>query len=399
MPAAARLRAESSSSQSSLTVEGKRQMQRRKQGDRRYLVLAAYILPFLSPPTIISSAMGWPVMRPPSPASKVDTSTSDGAIISIPAKMNYVTAETQIISSRRDLTGSDSTLNGVEWSAAECRIGNARGRGFSLNANGFELRQDQLAADIDFFDHDDVVNKYYPSCEKLVTQALLAARQNGAKNGAKEFSVRAFDHNVRSTKSSEREIKNSGGGGTVQTPVAVVHGDYTRVSAPRRITDLALPPKQNDSMRGRLGDGKTSLLDPSEAAEAVEGKKRYALVNVWRNIRRYEPVRQYPLACVDAATTNFNEMRTFQIHYSDRVGENYFAAHNKKHKWWYFPEMISDEAMLIKQWDSSGSIAKGMDTDKEMATFALHSSLFDASAPADSVDRESIEVRCVVIWE
>mmetsp|Transcript_34434 Transcript_34434/g.75367 ORF Transcript_34434/g.75367 Transcript_34434/m.75367 type:complete len:373 (+) Transcript_34434:206-1324(+) len=368
-------------------------MQRRKQGERRYLRLAT-IFPFLSSPTIISRAMGWPVMRPPSPASKVVTSPSDGAIISIPAKMNYVTPETQIVSSRRDLTGSDSTLNGVEWSAAECRIGNARGRGFSLNANGFELRQDQLATDIDFFDHDDVVNKYYPSCEKLVTQTLLAARQSGAG----EFSVRAFDHNVRSTKSSEREIKNSGGG-TVQTPVAVVHGDYTRVSAPRRIKDLALPPKQNDSMRGRLGDGRTSLLDPSEAAEAVEGIRRYALINVWRNVCRYEPVRQYPLACVDAATTHFNEMRTFQIHYSDRVGENYFAAHDKKHKWWYFPEMISDEAMLIKQWDNFGSIAKGMDTDKELATFALHSSLFDASAPADSVDRESIEVRCVVIWE
>ena len=340
--------------------------------------------------------MGWPVMQPPAVASRVDASSSDGSILSIPARMNYVTPETQIISSRRDLTGSDSTLSGAEWSPVECRINNARGKGFSLDSNGFELRQSQLVANIDFFDQDDVVNAYYPSCEELVAQALRA--DTSSQDDATKFTVRAFDHNVRSTKSSEREIRNSSGG-TVQTPVAVVHGDYTRVSAPRRIQDLAKPPKQNDCMRGRLGDDKVSLLEPAVVAEALEGKRRYALINVWRNIRRDEPVRQYPLACVDASTVNFNEMRTFQIHYADRVGENYFAAHSKMHKWWYFPEMISHEAMLLKQWDSFGGIAKGLDVDKDLCTFALHSSLLDTSAPADAVDRESIEVRCVVIWE
>ena len=264
-----------------------------------------------------------------------------------------------------------------------------------LYKNGFELRRHELKElDIDFFDQDAVVEKYYPECEKLLAEALA---EEGNTN-SKTFTVRAFDHNVRSTQ-SDREMKNSSGG-TVQTPVAVVHGDYTKVSAPRRIQDLAEPPKINDIMRGRLGGDDASLLNQDEVQEAIEGKRRYALVNVWRNIRKDEPVLQYPLACVDAVTANSDDLRTFQIHYSDRIGENYFCtAGQGQHHWFYYPKMRFDEAMLIKQWDSSGGIAKGLDVDEEgVSTFAIHSSLLDPTASAD-VQRESIEVRCCVIWD
>ena len=306
-------------------------------------------------------------------------------------------AETKIITSKRSLTGTDAPLTGAEWAPTEYRIHNARDARMSLHRNGFELRHHELKnADIDFFDQDEVVEKYYPECEKLLADALVAKDGDADE---KAFTVRAFDHNVRSTQSDSREMKNSSGG-TVQTPVAVVHGDYTKISAPRRIQDMTLPPKQNDVMRGRLGGEDASLLDQDEVAEAVEGKRRYALINVWRNIRKSEPIFQYPLACVDAASINSADLRTFQIHYSDRIGENYFFAKGRgQHHWFYFPQMTFDEAMLIKQWDSHGGIANGYDTDQEgVSTFAIHSSLLDPTASAD-VKRESIEVRCCVIWD
>ena len=262
-----------------------------------------------------------------------------------------------------------------------------------LSKNGFELRHHELKdSDIDFFDQDAVVEQYYPECEKLLAEALAE------EGNSKTFTVRAFDHNVRSTQ-SDREMKNSSGG-TVQTPVAVVHGDYTRVSAPRRVQDLALPPKVNDIMRGRLGGDDASLLNQDEVQEAIEGKRRYALINVWRNIRKDEPVLQYPLACVDGATANFSDLRTFRIEYSDRIGENYFCTTGQgQHRWFYYPKMQFDEAMLIKQWDSHGGIAKGLDMDQEgVSTFAIHSSLLDPTASSD-VQRESIEVRCCVMWD
>ena len=43
----------------------------------------------------------------------------------------------------------------------------------------------------------------------------------------------------------------------------------------------------------------------------------------------------------------------FEIHYADRVGQNYFAAHHPDHAWNYFPALTRDEALLIKQWDSA----------------------------------------------
>ena len=38
------------------------------------------------------------------------------------------------------------------------------------------------------------------------------------------------------------------------------------------------------------------------------------------------------------------------------MGENYFAKPSPRHRWFYFPHMEGDEAMLIKQWDSAGPL-------------------------------------------
>ena len=92
------------------------------------------------------------------------------------------------------------------------------------------------------------------------------------------------------------------------------------------------------------------ITNPKQVENAVVGKRRFALVNVWRNIQKDKVVNQYPLACVDAESTCFDHLRTFQIHYADRIGENYFVCHNENHKWWYYPQMSNDEALLIKQW-------------------------------------------------
>lgn len=376
--------------------------------------------------------------------------------------MNYVTPETRLIRSRRDTSGSDSTLEGATWYDVDVTMRNARTREEdqqepkTLSRHGFQLvsltcsdvmseLQQGHEHELDYFDQNQVVEQYYPICEALVRNILTMQQEQHKENDGKDasstsnrpFLVKAFDHNVRSAvpsstttrKQQRKHIKNSTGG-TVQQPVAVVHGDYTRTSAPKRIQDLAMPPKTNDVLRGRLGGGgrgggqddenNMSLLDPLVAQEAVEGKRRYALINVWRNIQRDKiPVRQYPLACVDAASVRFDDLRTFQIHYSDRIGENYFACHDARHEWWYYPDMTTEEALLIKQWDSFGDLAKGFDRDHYhrhchhdddadgqgnvvhgVSTMSLHSSFLDTARNLDESEweRESIEVRCVVIW-
>jgi len=58
--------------------------------------------------------------------------------------------------------------------------------------------------------------------------------------------------------------------------------------------------------------------------------------------------------------------------------------------------MVRNEALLLKQWDSQGKLA-GEGGSK--ATFALHSAFYDPTASEAAPDRESIEVRCICIWE
>ena len=182
----------------------------------------------------------------------------------------------------------------------------------------------------------------------------------------------AFDHNVRCEegKASGRKLK---GGSNVQAPAGLVHGDYTAVSAPRRLAQLSEAPKTNDALNKPPLDG-----------VHVAGR-RFAFINVWRPISE---VKSTPLACCDAATVRDDDLLTFKIYYEDRVGENYFARHHPAHKWYYFPRMKREEALLIQQWDSSDEAAK----------FALHSAFADPASPPDAPARESIEVRLVVVY-
>ena len=294
---------------------------------------------------------------------------------------------------RRDRDGSDSGRTGVDLEDREMAIVDARGLAPSerptLAANGFELIKRPMAdPGLDFLDHDAVVRDYYPDCADIVRAATGAA------------TVAAFDHNIRSAtgKSGQQRIA---GGQQVQGPAHLVHGDYTLTSAPQRLRDLARLPTLNDTYRTVLGDGRT-LLD-AEAVERAIGDGRFAIVNVWRNIAR-DPVATRPLALCDAASVRPEELVVFEIHYADRVGENYFARHDLRHRWVFWSAMTRDEALLIKQWDSAGELARSggarADADGEggPCTFSFHSAFEDPATPPDAPDRWSIEVRCAVLY-
>ncbi len=189
----------------------------------------------------------------------------------------------------------------------------------------------------------------------------------------------------------------------MQGPAHVVHGDYTLTSAPQRLRDLTKPPTTNDTLRAVLGEGQ-SLIDPNMARRALGDDGRFAIINVWRNIAR-EPVATHPLALCDAHTVQPEDLVVFEIHYQDRIGENYFAKHSPLHQWYYYPYITGDEALLIKQWDSDGVLArskgaKGDAVEQHMpCTFSFHSAFEDPTTPPDAPDRWSIEVRCMVVYD
>lgn len=295
---------------------------------------------------------------------------------------------------KRDPDGSDGGSVGVDLEPRTIEVCDARSLPAAMRktceANGFELLDRPLDNDaLNFFEHDQVVKQYYPECERII----------GAETGARAF---AFDHNIRSAvgKQSKQRIT---GGQQVQGPAHVVHGDYTLYSAPQRLRDLSTPPSGNDTLLSVLPAGE-SLITSQMVAQCLGEGGRFAIINLWRSIAD-EPVQTDPLALCDGKTVEPEDLVVFEIHYQDRIGENYFSKYADKHKFYFYPEMTRDEAMLIKQWDSNGALAQssGEKADSselnQACTFSFHSAFSDLSVPDDAPDRWSIEVRCVVIYD
>ncbi len=294
----------------------------------------------------------------------------------------------------RNTEGNDTPWVGADVDKRQMPIHDARGLAEperrTLEANGFEMLERPLAGlEIDFLDHEQVVRRYYPHCADIVREHA------GARI------VKAFDHNVRSA-SGKLSGRRIAGGQEVQRPAQIVHGDYTLTSGPQRLRDLANPPTINDTYRSQLADGET-LLDEADVKRALDSG-RFALINLWRNIAE-EPVATYPLALCDAVSVHPDDLVVFEIHYADRIGENYFAKHADDHRWYFYPALTCDEALLIKQWDSAGGMARTAGADADAAspdapcTFSFHTAFEDRTAPPDAPDRWSIEVRCIVLYD
>ena len=295
---------------------------------------------------------------------------------------------------RRDPDGSDAGTFGLDLETMQMPVRDARMLEAStkptLGKSGFDVLTRPLSKpDIDFLDHEQVVRSYYPHCAEIIREASGASV------------VAAFDHNIRSA-SGKKDKRRVEGGQQVQGPAHVVHGDYTLTSAPQRLRDLTKPPGKNDTLRSVLAEG-TSLLD-ADAVEQALASGRFGIINLWRSIAK-EPVATHPMALCDAATVNPEDLVVFEIHYSDRIGENYFARHSDDHHWFFYPAMTRDEALVIKQWDSAGALARSKGTNADATapdapcTFSFHSAFEDPATPPDAPDRWSIEVRCVVLYE
>lgn len=295
---------------------------------------------------------------------------------------------------QRDRGGSDDDWVGVKPDKREIEVHDTRAyngaQRHTLQTNGFELLSRPLAGPtVDFLKNEAVVLNYYPQVEEIIRQA------SGARL------VAAFDHNVRSVvgNQNKRQIE---GGQQVQPPLHMVHGDYTMTSAPRRLRDLAMPPTSNDTFGSKLAEGET-LLNPVDVDQAINSG-RYAIINLWRNIAS-EPVFTHPIALCDATRVSPEDLVVFEIHYADRIGENYYAKYSENHQWFFFPEMTRDEALLIKQWDSDGELSRSNGTRADNArpdgssTFSFHSAFVDPSVAKNAPDRWSIEVRCIAFFE
>jgi hypothetical protein len=277
-----------------------------------------------------------------------------GAQPSIVADLSYLkpTAE-------RPYSYAYEPPHGVPWENCEYElrptpIADARGvrRYLSIDAEGFELR-DAPTAVKNFLNEDAVKTAYYAEAAELAL----------AVTGAKQAHV--FDHLVRQ-RERDRSPLSFGRRGTNGLAAANgrIHNDYTEASGQKRL--------------GRV-------LGTAEAAARVQ---RFAILNVWRSIKG--PVLDTPLAVCDARTLAIMDLVTSEVRYPNRTGEIYFATHSSRHRWSYFSKMDRHEALVFKQYDSQVS---------GVARFTPHAAFDHPDTPPDAPPRESIELRCLVIYE
>ena len=75
---------------------------------------------------------------------------------------------------------------------------------------------------------------------------------------------------------------------------------------------------------------------------------------------------------------------------TERTGEIYIGVYNADHRWYYFPRLTREEAVLIKCYDSMKD---------GRARFSLHSAFDDPTSPANAKPRESIETRTFAFFD
>lgn len=214
----------------------------------------------------------------------------------------------------------------------------------SLDREGFALVRHPTRVK-DFYNEEEVRAVYYPAVEAFLRATLKADR------------VFIFDHTVRNRIEGAPDIR----GGGPRQPATRVHVDQTAVSGANRVREHL----------------------PDEAEELLKG--RVQVINLWRPIRG--PLRDSPLAMADGTTVAPDDLIASDLIYPNRRGEIYSVRYNPNHRWFYFPEMTTDEALLLKCYDSA--------TDGR-TRFGPHTAFVDPTTPPDAAPRESIEVRTLV---
>ena len=223
-----------------------------------------------------------------------------------------------------------------------------RAKSFSLDREGFALRE--FHSPFAQWDDDAAIRvQFYPEVEAFVK------REVGAKR------VVIFDHTIRAQ--SNLNQTRSEHSTSRRAPVMNIHCDYTPNSGPLRVRQLL----------------------PREADELL--KHRVAFYNFWKPLRR--TVEERPLAMCDVTTSTDADFITMKLRYRDRDGEIYVMRYSPQHRWWYFPHMTPDHAILLKTYDS--------ETDGR-ARFVGHSAFEDPNTPPNAPMRESIEIRTMAFF-
>ncbi len=266
--------------------------------------------------------------------------------------------------------GAEVNTGRYEPHRVKIRNGRQALHSLTLDSVGFTLAN-RPSAVRDFFDTEEV-NRIYPG------EVIAAVK---ALTGADRVIPLGWMARTSGDKAllAKQTVGYGSGGGGLQPPASDVHVDMT--------TDRA--------------HALARILYDKHAPDAP-GYSRFIATSLWRTFS--DPPQDWPLAVCDGTSLEPDEgvpnlmiivdalpddatMRG-PLEGEDRMPAASVFSYRPGHRWWYFPEMIRDECILLKFHDS----------DHSRAWRAPHTAFHDTSRP-DAKVRRSIEFRTVAYFE
>jgi hypothetical protein len=287
---------------------------------------------------------------------------------SVEASITYV-AQGSFINRRFVAPGVEHNTGIYKAHPVKIRDGRAIKDHFTLDTHGFVLSRHQSAI-ADFFNKDEV-DAVYPGEVSEAVRALTGATRVATIG----WMVRTSG-DLPKRKTPVQGYTHRGG---VQPPAAEAHVD----TAPDRADRMA------EATYARVFPG-------------GKGYSRYIYGSFWRCFS--EPPQDTPLAVCDSRSVGASEGTTNTLFVVDSIPDEATMLgpmpnedqvpgaaifhFNPTHRWWYFSNMVRDEALLIKFHDS----------DRGRAWRTPHTAFRDLSFP-DAKPRSSIEFRTVAYFE
>ncbi|MEM8501413.1 MAG: CmcJ/NvfI family oxidoreductase [Pseudomonadota bacterium] len=259
----------------------------------------------------------------------------------VAAKLEFLHAYSGKPAYRMSNSGQSFTSTG-EYRRHEVIIEDARATDevFSIDVQGFQLLNAPTVLE-NLESRENIEKIYIPETLHILQRVM------------RPYWLKAIDFTVRTTQCSATHRK----------PAPRVHNDYTENSAQRLFAD-------------QFG---------IQNAHPLNGRRGIQL-NVWRAFT--EPVLRLPLALADARSIDRHDLVACDVIYPDRTGENYELLFRSTQRWCYFRNMMRDEILLIKGYDS---------LEDGCARFTPHSAFKSLHTPLSAPDRWSIEVRVLLL--
>ncbi|KAK4118634.1 hypothetical protein N657DRAFT_605963 [Parathielavia appendiculata] len=220
---------------------------------------------------------------------------------------------------------------------------------YSLDKHGFQYCRHE-SSEKEFIDEQAIRSIYYEECKSLLKLVTGASR------------IHIFNHKVRRGPTQWHHLGLHGKNLANRGPVTRTHVDQSYVGAELRL--------------------RWEFPNPKEADELLRG--RYQIINIWRPIAI---ILKDPIAVADANSVPDSDLVGARMVEDDFEGESWVVRHNPNHRWHFKYRMTPQDVLFIKCFDSETSVARR----------ALHSA-FEDLAHRDEVSRQSIEVRCLVLY-